>query len=127
MVRQITMLSNPVVLNGGTGIAFTVETLNGSETYALAAADLGSVLQFFASSALVFDDDEGGAPKNDLFPIPASGIGFQEGLTPDTKMVIVSVAGFGLGFEIANSDLADMATQIGQVATALSASGDKAN
>jgi hypothetical protein len=123
MTVQIMGLSNPRSLGDGLGLAFTVDTPVGEAEFAVPTAELGQVLQFFASALTLFSDPTG-APTNDLFPIPVNGIGFQAGEKPGTQLMVVNVGGFGLAFEIPHSALAGMAKR----ALALSANDQgKAN
>jgi len=124
-MKQITGLSDPRSVHHGTGLAFIVETSDGVQEFVVPAVDLGMLVTFFASAAnkLEGGSAEGEPPTEIVFAIPARALGLQEGLTPDTKMVVVDVAGFGLGFEIPNSGLAGMA----HAALALSARTQRPN
>ena len=109
MVAQIMRLSNPRSLGKGVGLAFTVETTVGEVDFAIPTADLGPVLQFFASALTLFSEEATGNPTNDLFPIEVRGIGWVADAKPGTRLMVVDVGGYGLGFEILHSELADMA------------------
>jgi hypothetical protein len=121
MVAQIKRLSNPRPVAGDVGIAFTVDTTVGQVDFAVPRAELGQVLQFFASALTLFSGGASGPPTSDLFPIPVDGIGFQAGERPGTQLMIVSIGGFGLALEIENSVLASMGEGLSRTARALSA------
>ena len=129
MAKQILSLANPRSIDGGAALQFTLHTDDGQTELVVPSVEIGKILQFFASCARVIGDeiDDDAPPTNDLFPIPASGVGFQEGPTPDTALLVVSLSGFGLGFEFPSSKLADMARGIGQTALTLSARPGRSN
>jgi hypothetical protein len=117
---QILSLKDPVASPGRDVLFFTVETTGDDIEFACPADHLGSIMQFFAVCATAVGNGEGGAPPtNDIFPIPTLGIGLQEGSSPDTKMLILNVAGHALAFEMPNTKLAEL----GRAATTLSAGG----
>ena len=130
---QITSFSDACSLSAGAVIAFTMATSAGNARLCVPSADLGNILQFFATCASAVADDVGAQgrplwpPVNDLVPIPATGIGFQAGSTPDTMLLVMNLSGFAMAFEIPKSDLADMAEQLSQVARTLSASAHRSN
>ena len=65
-------------------------------------------------------DHVGGA----LFaPVPAKGIGFQAGATPDVTLLVMNLFGFAMAFEIPSSGLIEMADELGRVARTMSAQG----
>ena len=125
MVTQIMRLSNPRADEAGGVFMFTLETTEGDAEMALPTSDIGKVLQFFASLLVHLEGDVDGAPTNELFPVPCHGIGFQEGATRDTKLMVVKIADYGLAFEIENSDLASMGDELSRVARALSAEANR--
>lgn len=119
MVAQITKLDNPRSIQGGLGLQFTMATTAGDTELAVPVAELGGVLQFFA--AMLTQLSPGHELVNDPFPIPADGIGFQDGEKPGTKILMVRVGTFGFAFEIENSALASMGRELSRIATALAA------
>ena len=128
MVRQILKLSDPEPVADGAAIAFVMETPNGSEKLAIATDSIGSLMQFFASLALhVHDDGSEGLPKNDIIPIPMSGLGIREGATPDTSILLVHIGGYALGFETEKTQLAQSVERLAQTAKTLSAKIDRPN
>lgn len=129
MAEQITSLSNPLSLDAGTGLQFTIATTGGESELVIPAVDIGDVLSFFAHCARAVGDeiDQRDGITNDLVPIHATGIGFQAGATPDTTLLVINLSGFGLAFEVGSSALADMAQQLSHIALTLSASGKRPN
>jgi hypothetical protein len=130
-IAQILSLKDAESLNDGIAIAFTMETTHGEARLALPTSDLGNVLSFFGSFATHVGDSLHATgrptwpPINDLAPIPATGIGFQAGTTPDTTLLVMNISGFAMAFEIASSSLADMADELSRVARTLSAAATK--
>jgi hypothetical protein len=123
--KQILSLSSAAASPDGTAISFTLETSDGPIPLFFPSVDLGELLAFFGHAARAVGDmvDAPGPPKNDLVPIPASGMGFQAGRTPDTTLLVMNLSGFGLAFEVESSDLVGMADDLGQTLRTLSAGG----
>jgi hypothetical protein len=111
VVRQILKMSDVVIVSGGTIVEFTIETSAGNERFAIPTGDVGNVLQFFASLASATDDGSEGLPT-DLFPIELKGLGYQEGETPDTCILVAKIGATALGLEIPRSELAASAQKM---------------
>jgi hypothetical protein len=111
MVQQILDLGNPELIGHGAAIAFDIATTGGTTRLMIPTADLSKVLQFFASIATLTEDD-GSPPSGDLFPISVSGIGYQEGQTRDTSLLIVKIGAVVLALEIPSSRLENTAQKL---------------
>jgi hypothetical protein len=111
MVQQILNLGNPEVVGHGTGIAFDLATTGGTTRLMIPTVDLAKVLQFFASIATLTDDD-GSPPSGDLFPISVTGLGYQEGETPDSSLLIAKVGAVLLALEIPSASLESTAQKL---------------
>ena len=122
-IFQIMSLKDAASLDDGAAVAFTLVTTNGEMRLALPAPDIGNILSFFASFAghvgesLAASGRPVWPPVNKLAPVRATGIGFQAGMTPDTTLIALNIAGFALAFEVPNSDLAGMADDLNQFRT----------
>ena len=125
---QILGVSDAEASSDGTVLCFTLLTARGESRLCCPAADIGEFLAFFGHAAVAIGEmtGTGGAPTNDLVPIPATGLGFQAGPTPDVTYLVVNIGGFGLAFEVPSSDLAGFAERISQVARTLSVNGGSA-
>lgn len=129
---QILSLRDAAAFNEGASIAFTMVTPAGEARLMVPSADLGNILAFFATCAGAVGDQFAMAgkpawpPANDIVPVPAMGIGFQAGNSPDKTWLLLNVSGFALAFELPSSGLADMADELQQIARTLSAEGPKA-
>lgn len=82
------------------------------------------------SEATVFDDagrrwhrvpESGSRTHNFLSPVPARGIGFQAGRSPEETLLVVRLSGFDMAFQIQSSGLASLADELGRIARTLSA------
>jgi hypothetical protein len=111
MVQQILNLGNPEVVGHGTGIAFDLATTGSTTRLMIPTVDLAKVLQFFASIATLTDDD-GSTPSGDLFPISVTGLGYQEGETPDSSLLIAKIGAVLLALEIPRASLESTAQKL---------------
>lgn len=120
MVAQIMKLDNPHVSEDQLALFFKMETTEGDAELMIPTADIGKFVQFFAA-LLIHLEPEGGEITNELYSIPAHGIAFADGETPGTKTLILKIGGYGLAFEIHNSDLARLGDGLTRTLRTLSA------
>jgi hypothetical protein len=124
-MKQILRLANIRPMDGGLFYLFDLITEEDTVTYRAPVADIGDYLAFFADVARATHQGPVEKPRNRLTPVPANGLGLRSGPTPDTNMVVVNVAGFGLAFQMPRIALADALERIARSARTLSAGGTR--
>jgi hypothetical protein len=130
-VATLKSLSDPRVLDGGEALSLVIETDDAPpfplKFTAPEAADLVHFICGMATAAAVERASEFPPtdPRYYFAPIPATGIGFAAGRTPDTTVFVLNLSGFPMTFEVPSSGLADMADELVRIARTLSAGGPK--
>jgi hypothetical protein len=126
--ETLARLLNPGVLDDGESVAFTIETVNGRR-YPLNCPlpEIGDIFSFLGALAKAAGEERnvpaprGTATYNYLAPIPASGMGFQAGRTPDETLVVIRLSGFDMAFVFPSDELVRLAGDIARIARTLSA------
>jgi len=128
---KLQCLSNPIVFDNGT-VGFSVEAEGGDSANVFCSlTDVGDMMSFLgmlardAGEARNLPQPDTGKTYNELAPIPAQGIGFQAGQTPETTLIVVRLSGFDMAFEVPSSELARLGPELSRIGLTLSASGPK--
>lgn len=122
----------------GKRIAFRIECRDGvsgdvqSADISCAVGELTDVIAYLAHGAVAAAANLNSPPPRpavsqtfDTNPLPAQGIGFGAGRSPDETLLLVHLAGFDLVFSVPSSALARVAPELSRMTTTLSASGTK--
>jgi hypothetical protein len=130
--HKLKTLSSAAVLNEGEDVAFTVETEDGRRLVLnCSLPEIGDIFNFLGHLAKAAGEERTvpvptpPAGYNYLAPVPATGIGFQGGTTPDETLLVIRLAAFDLAFSVPSSGLARLADEIGRMARTLSAGSGK--
>ena len=126
--RTFRRLSKPVILEDGR-VSFAVETDEAEPLQiACSLAEVGDIFSFLGHLAKGAAETSGPASlPSYLAPVPAQGIGFQAGPTPEVTLLVMRLSGFDMAFEIPSSGLAAVAPELSRIATTLSAPGTSRN
>lgn len=89
-------------------------------------AEIGDFIRNLCHLAAASVPRESPHPTNQfLAPIPAMGMGFQSGETPNKTLLVMRLRGIDLAFEVASSGLAALADDVSRIARTLSADPSK--
>lgn len=127
---QMTALEDAAFFNEGAGMDFTMETTAGTHRLSIPTPDLGKILAFFATAATEIgaELEDAGRPSwppvNETVPIPIDHIDFQPGQTRDSSLIVLSVGGFGLAFELPSEELRRLGPKLAELGAMMSAKGD---
>jgi hypothetical protein len=108
--RQILRLDNGTLSASRDLVEFSLHTSAGQQTLAIPVADIAKVMQFFADLARLSGRD--GPLPADLYPIALTGLGFQDGQSPDTMLLVAKIGAAALALEIPRNQAADMARRL---------------
>jgi hypothetical protein len=132
MDESFKSISGPRVLDDGKRVAFTVERQDGKTLRVTCpTTELGEIISFLAligvhasENAPLSVDRTPGAPLS-MTPIPAFGLGFAHGQSPDETFLLVNLRGFQLEFQIPSSGLIRLADDVSRIARTLAADSSK--
>jgi len=124
-------LSDAYILPEG-HIRFTVKRRDGEALrVSCPTVEVGDIVFFLVSLAKGASEQQGlgmGPPvMSHLTPIPATGIGFSAGMTPEETLLVVNLSGFALSFAMTSSGLLRLADDIARTAKTLAAPADRKN
>lgn len=102
----------------GTRIAVKIETADSILDVEFTRDTLAETIAVLLSLGEAFGD--GVAPRP-CHAIPAQGLGFMAGTSPDETRLVVRLGGLDLAFPLANSRVAALGREFAQIAAALSA------
>lgn len=109
-IHQVLRLDQGRIGTDGQTAEFALHTAAGLARLCLPVADLSLILQFFASLASAAGS---GAPlPQDLYPVTASGLGVQDGPTPDTVLLVLRFGAAALTVETERTKATDMAQRL---------------
>jgi|SRR5208282_757517 len=126
--KKLLRLTDATVMDDDLGVGFSIETHEGEKLRVFCSVpevgDIFSFLGALAREACLQTHKEyqgSGPPRNELAPIPAEGMGFQAGPSPDETLLVMRLFGFDLAFSIPSSGLARVADDFARTARTLSA------
>jgi hypothetical protein len=129
---KLLRLSDGAVFNDGEYVVFTVVRHDGKKLRVnCSLPELGDTFCFLGQLARIAtesqDKDTPRVPEghNYLAPIPAQGMGFQAGDSPDETLLVMRLFGFDLGFSVPSNVLVEVADDIARIARTLSAGSGK--
>jgi hypothetical protein len=129
---KLATISNMGTLDDGNAVAFTIETEDGNRlALHCLLPELGDIFCALATLAKAAGEErnaptpEPPATHNYLAPIPAQGIGFQAGRTPDETLLVVRLYGFDMAFSVPSSGLVRLADDVARIARTLSAGSNQ--
>ena len=131
---RLRQLSDPKVSPDGEMVMFSIETTDGEKlSVQCPVAELGDTFAFLGLLAKAAGERRHTELKresdgyNYLAPIPATGMGFQAGSSPNETLLVMRLHGFDLAFSTPTDALVEVADGFAQTARTLSADPSKRN
>lgn len=128
--KKLLQLSEAAIMDNQQGIGFAIETHEGEKLKVCCSlAEIGDIFSFLggiAKQAAAQDAslaENAKQPSQYLAPIPAMGMGFQAGQTPDETLLVMNCFGFWVAFAVPSAGLKEVAAGFSRTAQTLSASG----
>jgi len=126
--NNLSRFSNPAAFNDGECVAFTIETHDGQSLRVhCELPELGHVFSFLGELAKTAAEIQGKEDPplphthNFLAPVPAHGMAFQAGRSPEETLIVMRLFGFDMAFAVASSGLAALADDFARITRTLSA------
>ena len=121
-----------MIFENGERVAFTITVASGEKIRVnCVLAELGDIFCFLgnlAKCAAEMQDKEPASSSeghNYLAPVPAQGMGFQAGSSPEETLLVMRLFGFDMAFSVSSSGLAEVADGFARTARTLSAGTGK--
>jgi hypothetical protein len=125
---KLLCFSEAVAFNDGENVAFTIETQDRKRLRVnCPLPDLGNVFSFLGNLAKAAAEIQGKEDpplphtQNFLVPVPAHGMAFQAGNSPDETLLVMRLFGFDMAFAVSSSGLTALADDFARIARTLSA------
>ena len=130
---ELQSLSELRTSQDGSRIAFTINCKGGeSAAISCALTEIMDIVTFLLRGAEIATEQSGSArpaPKIGQTayadPVSAQGIGFAASASPDETLLLVRTTGLDLVFSVPSSGLAQLAPELAQIATTMSAGTSK--